>query len=218
MMKKRLPCIVAALLLLVSFCACGTPPASAPPASVAPSSSAPQSLSTPSQAPGSSAATSAGTGVQSQEGFVTETVGNIRFSYQEGLETNLIDEVLYIYYNDTSFYFVESRPLALPGKETLEQTDAEEYFAAGEQSFNQGNWSDPRRVSEPASVNYNGLDIWLCEIEMNREPGTPFVGSMVVLYHDGMLTSVTMISDVDSYQTSAGAFADTLTTLAPVAV
>lgn len=148
-------------------------------------------------------------------GLKTDTVGNINFTYRDTLEVKEIEGVKYIYYNDSAFFYVDSAPITLEN-DVLDEAGASEFFTASEMSFNQGDWKNGKMVTDISNGNFNGVEVWICEIEMEHTSGMQFSNSTAVMYLDGVLTSFTLISDIESYQTSAVEFADTLTSLSAV--
>lgn len=206
--KNQLFSFILAATLLISFSGCNSKPNEA----VNSSSTIEQSFASEvSQKEESEESTT----TEQENVLKSDTVGNISFTYRDDLEMKDIDGVEYIYYNDTSFFYVESAQIAL-GKEAINEADAKEFFTASEKTFNEGDWTNGKMITEIYKANFNGLDVWICEMEMDHVSGLKFINSTAVLYLDGILTSFTLISDIDSYQAYAIEFADTLTSISAV--
>lgn len=141
------------------------------------------------------------------------TTGNINFSYSDDVTLEEINGLPYFYYNDTSFYFAESLVGDI-GSDDIDEAFATEYFNAMTESFKTDPWTDGELEGPPVTGEFNGLNVWIGEAVMLKD-GVQFIASTALVYYDGVLTNLTLISDEESYITSATAFAEVIKSMSP---
>lgn len=195
--KKKTVAILTAMGLLLAITACTTP------------ETKPDPSSTPPQSGGSSSVTP-------EKTLTTGTVGNIRFSYPDDLEVMMEDGTLYAYYDMAAFFFVDSFQVNADEGEVFNDASAKNFFDMAEQSFNEGNWVNGEIITDISTGQMNGIDVWVCEMQMERTTGGKFNASITIALSGDRIVTFTLISDSASYRSAVLEFSHTIKSMEAV--
>lgn len=145
-----------------------------------------------------------------EQGYRSDTIGNISFIYNEDVTVRDIGETRYYYFSDTAFFFAASESLN-SGAKTAGLPEAQLFFKNAEDSLNEDVWSGCERISEIEKGVFNGVEVWMCEFQTNHSvTGIRFTCSSAFTFQNGLLTEFTLVAYPDSYETVVAEFAKTL--------
>lgn len=149
-----------------------------------------------------------------EDNTVTETTGNIKFTYNDNVEKKSIDGENYYYYTDNSFFFVNSGELE-EGVESVDQNYADVFFDGVLQTYQTGDWSNGTMVVPPTKTTQNGVDIWLTEIHTVHSSGENVINSTALMSQDGIVTAFWLITPEYEYVQPMTDFANMMKTIEP---
>lgn len=146
---------------------------------------------------------------------VTETTGNIKFTYNDTVQKKVIDWTDYYYYPDQSFFFLESGKLE-EGVESVDEAYAKAFFDGVLSTYQTGDWADGKMVVVPTKISQNGIDIWITEIHMiHKTSGDRVINSTAIISNDGVLSAFWLITPESEYVQPMTDFANMLKTVDP---